>query len=162
MFRKLRQIPLACFLISVSRILAGKLKYAKDFTGRSVTMDDGTTFTIFREIKRFPINSQDSECVFIVRFKFKHLSHNANKIASKIPMLLIAGQPGFVAKCYAVNHQNGFWQGMYQWESVKDLEDYQKSFVYRMMNNRAVPETIQSEVFPNQKLDEFVQNRMKK
>ena len=160
MIGKFRQIPLVCLLISVFRIFFGKLKYSKEYTGRTVKMDDGSIFTIFREIKRFPINSLDSECVFIVRFKFKHLGFKANKLASKIPMFLIAGQSGFVAKCYAVNHQNGFWQGMYQWKTMKDLDNYKHSFIYKMMNKRAIPETIQSWVFKNQKLNEFIYNRI--
>jgi len=52
-------------------------------------------------------------------------------------MLLIAGFPGFMEKMYAVNSSNGYWQGMYQWESGQALEEYKRSFVFKMMNRRA-------------------------
>ena len=160
MLQGLSTIPPVCLFVSLCRILTGKLKYCKKYLGQSVVMEDGSNFTIFREIIRFPVYHSCDECVFIVRFKFKHLSHKVNQVVSKIPMLLITGQPGFVAKYYAVNHQNGWWQGMYQWKSVKDLEAYKKSFVYRMMNKRAIPETIDFSEFPNQHLDEYIENRL--
>ena len=160
MLQGFRTIPPVCLFVSLCRILTGKLKYCKKYLGQSVVMEDGSNFTIFREIKRFPVYHSGDECVFVVRFKFKHLSHKVNQVVSKIPMLLITGQPGFVAKYYAVNHQNGFWQGMYQWKTMKDLDNYKHSFIYKMMNKRAIPETIQSWVFKNQKLNEFIYKRI--
>lgn len=160
MFQRFKTIPPVCLFVSLWRIFTGKLKYSKKYQGHSIVMEDGSNFTLFREIKRFPVYHSGDECVFVVRFKFKHLSHKVNKVVSKIPMLLITGRPGFVAKYYAVNHKNGWWQGMYQWKSVKDLEAYKKSFVYRMMNQRAIPETIFFRDFPNQHLDEYIEKRL--
>ncbi len=57
-------------------------------------------------------------------------------------MLLITGFPGFREKIYAVNFETGYWQGMYQWESNKALEEYKKSFVLKMMNKRALSDTV--------------------
>jgi hypothetical protein len=55
-----------------------------------------------------------------------------------------------------VNKNNGYWQGMYQWESLQDLEAYKKSFVYKMMNKRAIPESIQSRILLNNSLDKYI------
>jgi len=71
-------------------------------------------------------------------------------------MLLITGFPGFHIKMYAVNSVNGYWQGMYQWESIQALEEYRKSFVYRMMNKRAIKESIQSFKLENYNLYDFI------
>ena len=71
-------------------------------------------------------------------------------------MLVIAGFPGFQTKMYALNKENGFWQGMYQWESSKHLEDYLNSFVYKMMNKRAIKETISSRTHGNQMLINYI------
>jgi hypothetical protein len=57
---------------------------------------------------------------------------------------------------YGVNKENGYWQGMYQWNSEQALEDYKQSFVYRMMNRRAVDDSISSKKFPRMQLLRFV------
>ena len=159
MFRKLRKIPPVCLLISLLQLLTGKLRFSKRNLGNLVKMEDGREFTIFRHITTHPLKQSTTDCVFIVNFKFAHLSHRANKIASIIPMLLITGFPGFIAKIYAVNHDKGFWQGMYQWKSIRHLEDYKKSFVYKMMNKRAKSETIKSIELNHQKLSDFIEDK---
>ena len=73
-------------------------------------------------------------------------------------MLLITGFPGFNTKIYAVNIGNGYWQGMYQWKSKKYLEEYKNSFVYKMMNKRAITDTIRSNEFSNKKLTDFIED----
>jgi hypothetical protein len=119
-------------------------------------MEDGQVYTIFRHITAHPLRQQQAATTFIVRFKFARLSHNANRIASLIPMLLITGFPGFQTKMYAVNKENGFWQGMYQWKTHEHLEDYLKSFVYKVMNKRAIKDTIHSMEFRDQLLIDFI------
>ena len=71
-------------------------------------------------------------------------------------MLIIAGFPGFIKKMYAVNHKNGYWQGMYQWESIDYLEDYKNSFVFKLMNRRAIPESINSVKYENRSIHSFI------
>ena len=120
-------------------------------------MEDNQKYTIFRHVKVYPPRKSEVTIVFIVRFKFARLSHKANTIASIIPMLLISGFPGFNTKIYAVNKDNGYWQGMYQWESKQVLEDYKKSFVFRMMNKRAIKESLFSIEYENQYLSDFIE-----
>ena len=119
-------------------------------------MEDGQEFKIFRHITVSPVKDTEQAVTFMVRFKFARLSHNANRFASIIPMLLITGFPGFQTKMYAVNKKNGYWQGMYQWKTKKHLEDYLKSFVYKMMNKRAIKETISSHKYSNQLLNNYI------
>jgi hypothetical protein len=121
-------------------------------------MEDGQEYSIFRHITAYPLKEKDAAIIFIVRFKFARLSHSANKIASIIPMLLITGFPGFQTKMYAVNKKNGYWQGMYQWQTQAHLEEYLKSFVYKMMNKRAIKETLKSNEYRNQVLINFINN----
>jgi hypothetical protein len=71
-------------------------------------------------------------------------------------MLLITGFPGFVAKIYAVNHKNGYWQGMYQWQSPQFLNDYKRSLVFRIMNKRACADSLHEQVLPKTTLNEFL------
>ncbi len=138
----LRKSPPVCLGISILRLLFGRLRISNKYIGTSVKKEDGQKFTIFRHITVHPLKVSNPSTVFIVRFKFARLSHKANKITSIVPMLLITGFPGFNAKMYAVNNENGYWQGMYQWKSKVYLEEYKKSFVYKMMNKRAIKKTI--------------------
>ena len=61
---------------------------------------------------------------------------------------------------YGVNKRNGYWQGMYQWQTKHALEEYKKSFVFRMMNKRAINNTLSSLVIENQNLLEFIDNHL--
>jgi len=120
-------------------------------------MEDGQEYAIFRHIRTHPQKEKGKTTVFIVSFKFARLSHKANKIASIIPMLLITGFPGFNTKMYGVNKKNGYWQGMYQWESKDALDEYKKSFVFKMMNKRVIKETIHSFQLENHCLIGFIE-----
>ena len=160
MASKFRKSPPVCLCISLFRLFTYKLRYPKKYIGKSVRMDNGQEFTIFRHITIHPQIRSNNEMVFIVSFKFARLSHEANKIASIIPMLLITGFPGFITKMYSVNIENGYWQGMYQWKSRQHLEEYNKSFVFRVMNKRALRNTISSCEFEGQSLSKYIERRI--
>ena len=158
---KFRKSPPVCLFISIGRLLIGKLKLSKHHLKDTVKMEDGQEFIIFRHITDYPVKDIEQAVTFIVRFRFARLSHNANRFASIIPMLLITGFPGFQTKMYAVNKENGYWQGMYQWKTQNHLEDYLKSFVYKMMNKRAIQETIKSFQYENNSLDNFIKEKVR-
>ena len=158
MIREIRKTPIVCLVTSIIQLLMGKLRFSKRYLNNTIEMGNGKKFVIFRHITTHPLKQVDGECVFIVSFKFAHLSHKANKLTSVFPMLMIAGFPGFVTKMYAVNPDDGYWQGMYQWKSIEHLEDYKKSFVYRMMNKRAIQDSIKSIEMDSQELTDFIDN----
>ena len=160
MANKFRKSPPVCLIISLVKLLIRKLRLSNQYSGCSIKMEDRQVFTIFRYITKYPVRKVEQAVTFIVHFKFARLSHNGNRIASIIPMLLITGFPGFQTKIYAVNKENGYWQGMYQWKTRKHLEDYLKSFVYKMMNKRAIKKTISSREYSNQLLINYI-NKLK-
>ena len=159
---KFRRLAPVCLIVSVFRLITGKLRLSELFMGEIIAMDAHSNFQVFRHITDRKVTFTSKFTVFIVSFKFSHLSHKANKLASIIPMLLITGFPGFVKKIYAVNPKNGYWQGMYQWESLEYLEEYKKSFVFNVMNKRAIPKTIQSIQFENKSLDNLLKEKVRK
>jgi hypothetical protein len=159
MTNKFRKLPLTCLFVSIYKLIIGKLRLSNQFIDKIVVMDKNSNYQIFRHITNKQVNSDLKTTVFIVSFKFSHLSHKANKLTSIIPMLLITGFPGFVKKIYAVNHKNGYWQGMYQWESMESLEEYKNSFVFKVMNKRAIPESIKSVQYENKSLDSFIMEK---
>lgn len=155
--KNVRILPPVCLIIAILGLLTGKLRMSREFVDRETVSDDGQVFTIFRQIKKRKTEAFEGRITFVVRFKFSHLSHQANKLASIIPMLLIAGFPGFVQKLYAVNKETGYWQGMYEWKSEKHLEAYKQSFVYRMMNKRSLKGTVQSRTISNGHLADLIE-----
>ena len=155
----IRKMPVVCLIIACFQLLFGRLRLTKNYLNKIIQMDNENRFVVFRHISTYPLNQSDEDCVFIVSFKFEHLSHKANKLTSIIPMLMIAGFPGFLAKIFAVNPENGYWQGMYQWKSPEHLEAYQKSFVFKMMNKRAIQETIKSVEMIKQNLIDLIENK---
>ena len=160
MSQLIRDLPPACLFKAIFKLLMGRLKLAEEYKGIEIKMEDGSVFKIFRNITLSSLTDDPKNCLFIVSFKFSRLSHKANRIVSVLPMLLIAGFPGFVQKMYAVNPENGYWQGMYQWKTAGHLARYKKSFVYKMMNKRAVPESVNSFELPGQHLREFVNKHL--
>ena len=161
MISKFRRHPLICLSLSIFRLITGKLRLSDLFIGEIIEIDDNSNFQIFRHITDNKVTFNSKCTVFIVSFKFSHLSHKANKLISIVPMLLITGFPGFIKKVYAVNYKNGYWQGMYQWESLEYLEEYKKSFVFKVMNKRAIPETIKSIQYENKSLDNFIKEKVR-
>ena len=161
MTSKFRRHPLICLSLSIFRLITGKLRLSDLFIGEIIKMDDNSNFQIFRHITDNKVTFNSKYTMFIVSFKFSHLSHKVNKLTSIVPMLLITGFPGFIKKVYAVNYKNGYWQGMYQWESLEYLEEYKKSFVFKVMNKRAIPETIKSIQYENKSLDNFIKEKVR-
>ena len=141
---KIRKIPPVCLGIALAKLLAGRLKLSHEYLGAEFGNEDGTVYKVFRNIKTRKQTSSIHASVFIVSFKFARLSYNANRFVSLIPMLLIAGFPGFIQKLYLVNKESGYWQGMYEWESTQHLMAYKNSFVFRMMKKRAIAGTVKS------------------
>lgn len=121
-------------------------------------MENGEEYQIFRHIKSVHQNNDHGGSVFIVSFKFAGLSFKANKFVSQFPMLLITGFPGFQTKIYAVNEENGYWLGMYQWESKRALEEYKKSSVLKVMNRRAMDGSVKYREFDTHLLINYIEN----
>lgn len=103
MATSIRKSPPICLGLSVFNLILGKLRLSKQFIGRTIKMQDGHEFTIFRHITIHPVQESTSTTSFIVSFKFSRLSHKTNRIVSILPMLLITGFPGFDVKMYGVN-----------------------------------------------------------
>ena len=153
----MRRLPLVCLIISVFRLISGNLLLSKVYLNDDIRADEGKVFRVFRHIRLKDIKQQDTACVFLVSFKFAHLSHSVNKLTSIIPMLIIAGTPGFITKIYAVDTAEGYWQGMYQWNSVENLNEYKRSLVFRMMNKRAIPGSLSMTEKVNESLFHFIE-----
>jgi len=161
-YKNIRHNPFICFLITVGNMLRGCIHFLKEYRGKALRMDDGQQFTVFRHmvLDKSAKHPETIPTVFIVRFTFAALSQQANRIASLIPIPLIAGFPGFREKIWMVNEQTGSWQGVYQWESEQAADAYQHSFVLGMMNKRAIPESLSYTILPKTRLSEYMRTHV--
>jgi len=128
--------------MALGRLVTGRLRVFRSRDDGEFQLDDGMTFRPFRRIFDTRSTTGLSHCAFAVRFRFARFSQGMNRIASIIPMLLIAGFPGFRSKVYSVDTEDGHWLGLYEWETDAHLADYRSSLVYRMMKRRAYAGTL--------------------
>jgi hypothetical protein len=157
MATSIRKNPLVCLLLSLVRVLFGKLKSSKEYVETTLKMENGEEYHIFRHIRSAPQAHNEQGVVFIVNFKFARLSQRANRFVSQLPMLLITGFPGFRVKMYALNQETGYWLGIYQWESKHALDAYKQSLVLRMMNSRAIDGSVTYHTFDNYCLTDYIE-----
>ena len=151
---------LSSIILAIYYLIISKLQFLSNYKNKVVRAEDGKEFKIFRHMHLKLSSQSEAGSIFIVRFKFKKFSHNTNIRLSRIPILLIAGFPGFRDKFWMIDWKSDYWQGMYCWESVEAIEKYKKSFVLGMMNKRAVDQSISYEIIKDKNIDDYIQNRI--
>ena len=137
-------------------IVSFKLRFPKKYYNKNVLMEDGIKFKIFRHMKLKQNKNTAVGSIFIVRFKFKKYGHAKNIKLSRIPIPLIAGFPGFRDKLWMIDWETGYWQGLYQWESVEAIEKYKKSFVLRIMNKRSNKDTLSYKTISDLNIEDYL------
>ena len=151
---------LSSIIRAIFYLIISKLQFPPNYNNKIVRADDGKEFKIFRHMHLKSSSQPEAGSIFIVRFRFKKFSHNTNIRLSRIPILLIAGFPGFRDKLWMIDWKTGYWQGLYQWENVEAIENYKKSFVLGIMNKRAIDHTISYEIIKEKNIDDYLQSRM--
>jgi hypothetical protein len=137
-------------LNTIGNGIAGRVHFPRNRMGEVMTMDDGQRFQIFRQA--IVDNKKGKQTIpgarFIVRFHLANMSPKMNKPFSLIPMLFCIGVPGFMTKLWTLNVVNGDFQGVYEFETVKDAEAYAGSFAIRFMRGRSVPGSVSYKIIP--------------
>ena len=143
--------------------IGGRISFPNKFIDSKLTMEDGKEYSLFRTLHVDMDNRKPGEnAVFIVRFKFKDLSLEANKKLSMIPALFLTGMDGFIEKNWTINSETGEFQGIYQWESIELAERYTESFIYKLMTKRAAPGSLSYDIKPNTDLSQYLKKRISK
>jgi hypothetical protein len=153
---------LSSIIRAIYYLIISKLQFPSTYTNKIVRTDDGKEFKIFRHMHLKSSSQPEAGSIFIVRFKFKKFSNSANIRLSRIPILLIAGFPGFRDKLWMIDWKTDYWQGLYQWENVEAIEEYKKSFVLGIMNKRAIDKSMSYEIIKDVSFDDYIQNRILK
>jgi hypothetical protein len=151
-------------LISIIRsifyILFLRLRFPKTYLDKEIKMEDGLKFKIFRHMNLKVKNDSANKSIFIVRFKFKKFSHKANIRLSRIPIMLIAGFPGFRDKLWMIDYETDYWQGLYQLATEESIRKYQNSFVLGLMNKRSDESTLEYKIIPNKNIEQYLNEHM--
>ncbi|MCD1294689.1 hypothetical protein CUJ83_06705 [Methanocella sp. CWC-04] len=142
--------PFVSAVIAFIYALKGRLHFPKERIGDTVVMDDGVRFTIFRQVIVDPEKSRSRSpgATFIVRFHVAGMKPEQNKKFSWIPMFFILGLPGFRSKLWTLDESTGDFQGIYEWDTVKDAENYAGSFAMRFMTGRSTPGSVSYRIIP--------------
>ena len=149
-------VVILSLLKSIYNLIIGNLWFPAHFCGKTIKMEDGLKFKIFRHMRLRKKTGPDTIVIFIVRFKFKKYSHETNIKVSRIPIPLIGGFPGFRDKVWMIDRETGFWQGVYQWDDVQSIEKYKKSVVLAMMNKRAVKDSLSYKTIPGICIEDYL------
>ncbi len=128
----------------------GRIHFPRGRIGETVTMDDGRRFEIFRQaiVDRRDGKRMRPGARFIVRFRLANMSPAMNKPFSLIPMPFCIGVPGFRNKLWMLDPGSGDFQGVYEFETVRDAENYAGSLAITFMTRRSVPGSISYRILP--------------
>ena len=144
--KKYFQFPPLLLIRATKLLFQGRVHFPKDQVGEVVKEDE--EFEIIRKVVVNPDKNQPEKpaAIFRVYFKFARFSPKTNKYLSLIPIPLIVAQPGFRSKTWFTGKDSGAFQGIYEWDTVEDAENYWNSFPLKMMKSRAIPETLKYEI----------------
>ena len=151
-------VPLS-IIKAIFKVVTFKLRFPRHYCNKTIKMDDGSEFRTFRHMHLTAHDSDSTGSIFIVHFKFKRFSHKTNVRLSRIPILMIAGFPGFRDKLWMIDHDTDYWQGIYQFASGEAIDGYRQSFVLHIMNKRAQSDSITYQIIRNQEIDNYLEAR---
>lgn len=143
----MRTNPLVLIFIGLFRLVTGRYCFERAEIGRCFVMEDGRVFRIFRRVVRRNKNLPPAEAAFRVRFKPRNMGIEENVRFSRLPMVVMLGFPGFRAKYWTVEDATGMCQGIYEWDSLADVERYVDSIALRFMAGRSEPGSVSYEIF---------------
>lgn len=140
---RFRQFPPLLLARATMLRLRGRVHFPRDRVG-DVVQGNGEEYVVFRrmEVDVVAAGPERPGARFDVGFRFARFSPGVNRALSRIPMPLIAAQPGFRSKTWLLGRESGAFKGIYEWDTVADAEAYWTSFPMRLMRRRAVPQTL--------------------
>ena len=148
------QIPPLLLARATGLLLFGRVHFPKNRLGEIVHEDE--EFKIFRQVNLDPTDDQPESpgAIFKVCFHFARFSADTNRVLSLIPIPFIVTQPGFRSKTWLLGQETGIFQGFYEWDTVKDAENYWTSFPMELMKKRAVPSSLTYSISEISSLDQ--------
>ncbi len=143
--------PLIGFIKTVIMFIFKKFHFDKNLVNKKIQMENGAVFTIFRRVEVKTNKKEIPGAIFLVRFKPIDMTAEENIKFSKKTMMIFMGFRGFRSKYWAVNYETGLCQGLYEWNTVKDAENYSKSIAMKFMANRSDPASVSFKIIDKSK-----------
>jgi len=151
-------------LVVLWYLVTGTLRTLDERVGDRVLTDAGQAFTVYRETTVRPPSETTHRTGAVLTFEF-HLWFMPDPLVpyavrvfepfSILTTPFFAGLPGFRTKLWLFDHDTGDYQGIYQWETVRDAERYARALT-RVMAFLSVPGSVSYEVADEATLDEYV------
>lgn len=130
--------PITVIPRSIIKMVAGIPQYNRDRVGTVITLDDGHSYRIFREVVMRDNVPNDNGGVFRVWF-YALATQRQTMLLSQVTKLFFFGMPGFRGKMWMVNEETGEFGGIYQFDSVEDTRGYAESFAMGLSARRSRP-----------------------
>ncbi len=130
--------PLNVVPRSISRMVGGATRYPSERVGTTITLEDGHSYRIFREIVMKNDPPQATGGVFRVWF-YAVTSPRQTMIMSLATKLFFVGMPGFRGKMWLLNDKTNEFGGIYQFDTVENARGYAESFAMELSKRRSHP-----------------------
>ncbi len=129
---------------------AGRLHTPKDQIGKLFTNPDGEAFVIFKQtiLDPMPGEVEKPEAMFRVQFQVPKVTPWRDRLIIALKSPIFVALPGFRSKLWMVDEKNNTYQGVYEWSTLRDAEDYVHSYSMEFMTQVALPGKISYEIIP--------------
>ncbi len=135
---------------------AGRLHEPQDQIGKVFTNADGQEFVVFKQTNLDPDSGVKTkpEAMFRVKFQVPKIIPWRDRFIITIKSPIFVALPGFRSKLWMVDEKTNTYQGVYEWDTLKDAEDYVHSASMDFMTEVSVPGGICYEIIPGGKVVE--------
>ncbi len=130
--------------------VTGRLHTPKNLIGKIFTNQNGEEFIIFKQtiLDPMPGEVEKPEALFRVQFRVPRISPWRDRLIISLKSPVFVALPGFRSKLWMVNEKDNTYQGVYEWSTLRDAENYVSSYSMKFMTEVAVPGGISYEILP--------------
>ncbi len=130
--------------------VTGRLHSPKNQIGKIFANPNGEEFVVFKQsvLDPMPGEVEKPEAMFRVQFQVPKISPWRDRLIISLKSPIFVALPGFRSKLWMVNEKNNTYQGVYEWSTLRDAENYVNSYSMEFMTEVAVPGRISYEIIP--------------
>ncbi len=128
----------------------GRLHSRSDTSRQKFINPDGQEFVIFRRTVLDPAPGQPKKpaALFRVCFRVPKISPFRDRLIIALKSPVFVALPGFRSKLWMVDEKNDCYQGVYEWDTLQDAQNYVHSYSMEFMGQVAVPGGLSYEIIP--------------
>ena len=138
--------PASSLVSYLAATVRGRVHFPRARIGKAARTKWGDP-RVLKEIVVDRPGSGEPGAAFMVRFRVAGMSPRANMAFLNLPIPFFAGLPGFRSKLWLYDPGTGYFEGLYEWDTVEDARAYAGSFAARFMKRRSVPGSAEYAIF---------------